>query len=183
MEIINLNKGEAINLSKVSNGAQVFEIGTGWDIGVWEYTDIDVMAVLVKEDGTGKELVYFGNLSSNTGAVKLSGDNRTGKGAGYDEVLTLDVSKLPDDVNRIPVIVSVYSGADNFGLVENFSIDVNDKSTSSSLASFIPELEASLSRSIVLGEFVKDGSDFHFKAYGKGYPTRASSLSEYGFTF
>ncbi|MGL5714734.1 MAG: TerD family protein [Paraclostridium sp.] len=182
---VNLSKGEAINLSKVSNGGAIFEFGAGWDTSAIGNTDIDVSAVLVGADGKalGEEgLIFFRRLTSVCGGVKLSGDNRTGKGEGYDEVMTVDTSKISADVKRIPIIVSIYSGAPNFGLVKNLNIDAIDKTTNTTLASFIPELEASTSKAIVVGEIVRAGNDFHFKASGNGFADLGTALADYGFT-
>lgn len=180
---VNLQKGEAVNLSKVSGGSAKFLFGAGWDLGTAETTDIDVSAVLVGADGralSADSLIYFGNLKSVCGGVKLSGDNRTGEADGHDEVMTVDTSLISDNVKRIPIIVSIYSGAPNFGLVKNLSIDAIDATTNTTLATFLPELEASVSRAIVVGEIVRAGNDFHFKASGVGYPSHEAALAEYG---
>ncbi|MGL5311792.1 MAG: TerD family protein [Paraclostridium sp.] len=181
-----LTKGETVNLSKTSGGKQLFKFGAGWDASSVEDTDIDVSAVIVGEDGKAMgadSLIYFRNLKSKCGGVTLSGDNRTGEGEGYDEEMIVDTSLLPSNAKRVVIIVSIFSGAPNFGLVKNLNIDAVDATSGNVLASFMPELEASTSKSIVIGEIVKGGNDFFFKASGTGYQNLEASLKEYGFSF
>ena len=65
-----------------------FKLGLGWDTEC----DIDASVLLLDKKGTLLEKVYFGNLTSNNGAVVHSGDNLTGEGDGDDEVLTVNLS-------------------------------------------------------------------------------------------
>jgi tellurium resistance protein TerD len=177
---INLEKGQVAMLNK-ETGVQTFTVGAGWDIPkTTPPTDIDIAAILIKEDGSPKEVVYFGNLQSTCKCVKLSGDNRTGAGEGYDEEIVLDFSKASSDVAKVVLICSIYSGADNFGLVKNLNIDVIDGTTKEKLASFLPDFEASLSQALVLGEFIKRDSVVGFKALGLGHSTKKQAFAEYG---
>lgn len=176
---IKLEKGQAVSLNKDS-GNELFKVGGGWDTSSAGNTDIDMAAALIGSDGKPRGLVSFANLVSDCGGVRLTGDNRTGEGDGYDEEIYLDFSKIPADITKVAMVTFIYSGASNFGLVKNLSIDVVDEKTSTTLATFLPELEASLDKAIVLGEFIRTASGVSFKALGVGYPTRVEAFKEYG---
>lgn len=177
---INLEKGQVAMLNK-ETGNQLFMVGGGWDVPkTGPKTDIDLAAVLIGDDGKAKEVVYFGNLGSTCKGVVLSGDNRTGEGDGYDEEMILDFSKVSAGINKVALICSIYSGADNFGLVKNLKVDVLDKKTNENLATFIPDFEASTSQALILGEFIKKDNVVGFKALGLGHATKKSAFGEYG---
>jgi len=46
-------------------------------------------------------MIFYNNLASADGSVKHSGDNRTGAGDGDDESLTVDLSMVPADVDKM----------------------------------------------------------------------------------
>ena len=56
--------------------------------------------------GNGKctqdtDFVFYGNLEHPSKAVVHTGDNRTGEGEGDDEVINVDLSLVPDRIERI----------------------------------------------------------------------------------
>ena len=51
--------------------------------------------------------------------MKHSGDDRTGEGGGDDEVITVELEKLPLKVHYMLFAVCVYSGAANFSQVSS----------------------------------------------------------------
>jgi stress response protein SCP2 len=71
------------------------ELGISWDLLPNEPTvDLDVTAVLYDNTGTISDACYYSQLEIAGGAIKHSGDNKTGEGDGDDEVITLDLDAL-----------------------------------------------------------------------------------------
>lgn len=88
---VNLVKGQTVNLSKETNGSQKFQLRAGWDTSLsGTAVDIDIMSAEINTSDVGVDFIYFGNMKSKDGAIKLSGDNRTGEGSGWDETIFLD---------------------------------------------------------------------------------------------
>jgi len=103
---INLEKGQRINLEKESGGAKQFRIGLGWDARATDGTDfdLDACAAMLQENGkaaSSKDIIYFNNLKSDCEGLVHQGDNLTGDGDGDDEVINVDLSKVPESVQKI----------------------------------------------------------------------------------
>ena len=181
---INLVKGETLNLSKEAAGSKKFQLRAGWDVSFGTSMDIDIMSGEVSKDGNGMELVYFNNKKSNDGAIRLSGDNLTGEGDGWDETIFLNVDKLNSEVKTIPAFVSIYNGqakGQNFGLVRNLAVQIFDEDNNTVVADFVPELEFGTSTALLLGEFVIANGSMYFKPIARGYDKLQTILNEYKF--
>jgi tellurium resistance protein TerD len=106
-----------------------FVIGLGWDPKPSHQTgskiDLDAGVFMVKKNGkiaSKTDLIYFGNLKSNCKSVIHMGDNLTGEGDGDDEQVYVDVSRVPDTVDKLIVVVQIYEASTRkrvFGFVEN----------------------------------------------------------------
>lgn len=180
---INLKKGQTINLSKETNGSQKFQIRAGWDVGFTQYDfDVDVMACKEEIGKEGAELIYYNKKESSDGAIKLSGDNRTGEGDGWDETIYIDGSLLSKDTKRIPCIISIYEATErgqNFGLVRNLKVQIYDETNNVEVANYEPELDFGLDTAVVLGEFVVSNGNLYFKPLGQGYNNIMTVLQTY----
>ena len=118
---VNLSKGQKISLDK---GMTLALVGLGWDTnrysGGAEF-DLDASAFLLGANGKvrkDEDFIFYGNLKSADGSVTHTGDNRTGEGEGDDEVLYIDFTKVPADVERIAITVTIYEAQErgqNFG--------------------------------------------------------------------
>ena len=113
-----LTKGQRISLEKDGKKLEKVTIGLGWEQGC------DLDALLVMRDSNGnmrndKDVVYFGNLQSGCGSVKHSGDNLTGEGDGDDEQISVDLTKVPEDIKTLTVAIVVYSDG-TFGQKDSY---------------------------------------------------------------
>ena len=134
---INLKKGQKIDLRKSNPGLSTIRVGLGWDpieqgggflkslFGSGN-TDIDCDAsvFLLNEDSKPIDLVYFGNLRTKNDSIIHTGDNLTGEGAGDDEVILVDLDKIPSQVNKLLFVVNIYDCVrrnQHFGMIKNNS--------------------------------------------------------------
>ena len=110
INILNLQKGEAISLNLTKKEKENIRIGLGWT----SLCDLDVHAIL--RDSTGKEIgaVSYSNLTAH--GVTLSGDNTTGAGIGDDETIYLE--NVSDKVAYIGIYVHVYTARKSFSNVK-----------------------------------------------------------------
>ena len=65
------------------------------------------MAFLFDETGKLRKTICFSNKSSK--GIFLNGDNLTGEGDGDDEIITVDLEKLPDWVRRISLGANIFA--------------------------------------------------------------------------
>ncbi|MCW2779466.1 MAG: stress protein [Frankiales bacterium] len=116
---INLDKGR-VSLTKrqtvslVTTGAPrltLVSMGLGWDPAK-RGRSVVLDASVIAFDARGKDVdkVWFMSKQGCGGAVRHSGDNLTGKGDGDDEVITVDLSRLPAAVTALVFTVNSFSG-------------------------------------------------------------------------
>jgi len=122
---ISLQKGQRISLSKEAPGLTKIICGLGWDVvkpaggGFFsnfgnkagqEY-DLDASVVCLNDAGKlidNQNIIYFGNLQHPSGAIVHQGDNLTGAGDGDDEVIIVDLARIPANVSKLVFVVNIY---------------------------------------------------------------------------
>ena len=172
---ISLQKGGRVDLSKESN-ATVFRIGLGWDAAQpGKEFDLDAMALMLKADGKAvneDSIVFYGNLEDPAKSVKHSGDNRTGAGDGDDEVITIDTTKVPADVQEITILVNIHDAKNrqqNFGMVHNAKVNLYEGAEGNNiLAKYDLEEDASMDRALVFCKLYRKDGSWKFQAVNEG---------------
>ncbi|MEV8125732.1 TerD family protein [Streptomyces sp. NPDC085944] len=116
---INLDKGRVSlqknqTVSLVKGGRPVLsqvKMGLGWE-PAYRGKDIDLDASVIAYGPQRNHIdsCYFGKLSIVNGAIKHSGDNLTGEGRGDDEVIVVDLGRLPQEVSGLVFTVNSFSG-------------------------------------------------------------------------
>ena len=174
---ISLQKGGNVNLSKEAPGLSKMVIGLGWDARATDGAafDIDGSAFLLKADGKVRadaDMVFYNNLKSTDGSVTHSGDNLTGAGEGDDETVTVDLSKVPADVDKIAVCVTIHDAdarKQNFGMVSKAYVRCVNAAGNAEIARYDLSEDGSTETAMVFGEIYRNGADWKFKAIGQGY--------------
>ncbi|MFH8219113.1 TerD family protein [Streptomyces sp. NPDC018057] len=109
---VSLQKNQTVSLVKGGRPllSQV-KMGLGWE-PAFRGADIDLDASVIAYGPQRNHIdsCYFGKLSILGGAVKHSGDNLTGEGAGDDEVIVVDLGRLPQEVTGLVFTVNSFSG-------------------------------------------------------------------------
>ncbi|MER5932265.1 TerD family protein [Streptomyces sp. NPDC002054] len=109
---VNLQKNQTVSLVKGGKPllSQV-KMGLGWE-PAYRGRDIDLDASVIAYGPQRNHLdsCYFGRLSILGGAVKHSGDNLTGEGAGDDEVIVVDLGRLPAEATGLVFTVNSFTG-------------------------------------------------------------------------
>lgn len=109
---VSLQKNQTVSLVKGGKPllSQV-KMGLGWE-PAYRGKDIDLDASVIAYGPQRNHLdsCYFGKLSILNGSIKHSGDNLTGEGAGDDEVIVVDLGRLPADATGLVFTVNSFSG-------------------------------------------------------------------------
>ncbi|MDC2955792.1 TerD family protein [Streptomyces gilvifuscus] len=116
---INLDKGRVSlqknqTVSLVKNGSPLLsqvKMGLGWE-PAYRGKDIDLDASVIAYGPQRNHIdsCYFGKLSILNGAIKHSGDNLTGEGGGDDEVIAVDLGRIPQEATGLVFTVNSFSG-------------------------------------------------------------------------
>ena len=180
---ISLQKGQKVSLTKENAGLSNILIGLGWDEakrargGFFapkpQPIDCDASAPLLKG---GKlydksDIIYFGNLQHKTGAVWHMGDNLTGAGDGDDEQIVVDLSRLPQEYDRIVLVVNIYQALQrkqHFGMIENAFIRLVDGKTNREMCKYNLTENYSGMTAMIFGEVYRHNGEWKFNAIGQG---------------
>lgn len=188
---ISLQKGQKVSLSKENAGLSKVVIGLGWDEaprskgGFFapkpQPIDCDASAFVLKD---GKlidkdDVVYFGNLRHKSGTIQHMGDNLTGAGEGDDEQILVDLSKIPQEYDKIVLVVNIYQAAErkqHFGMIQNAFIRLVDGKTNQEMCRYNLTDDYSGMTAMVFGEVYRYKGEWKFNAIGQG--TTDNSVGE-----
>jgi tellurium resistance protein TerD len=182
---INLTKGQKVDLTKGNPGLSKIVVGLGWDINAYDSGaafDLDAAAFMLGSNGkcpTEREFIFYGNLKHQSGALEHMGDNLTGEGDGDDEQITVDLSKLPGNIERLAFTVTIYDAErrnQNFGQVSNAYIHIQDLVTGTDLIRYDLGEDFSIETAIVVGELYKYNGEWKFNAIGSGFQGGLAAL-------
>lgn len=178
--MINLEKGQKV---AIDSGIQFAFAGLGWDTN--KYTgnadfDLDASIFMLNDKGklsNEKNFVFYNNLTDPAGSVKHSGDNRTGQGDGDDEKIFINFSKIPSDVQKLVVVVTIHQASErgqNFGQVSNAYVRLvklnseNDTNGTEELRFDLSE-DYSVETAVCVAEIYRSNGGWKFAAVGNGY--------------
>ncbi len=188
---VNLKKGQKVELRKSTGGElRRIMVGLGWDevqrprgLFAPKPQDIDCDASAFCCIGGHlmgvNDIVYFGNLTHKTGAVRHMGDNLTGAGAGDDEQILIDLSALPANYDKIIMVVNIYEARarnQHFGMIRNAFIRVCDGETNQELCRYNLSENYDNMTAMVFGEVYRYNGTWKFNAIGQA--TTDNSIGE-----
>lgn len=183
---VSLQKGGNVSLEKAAPGMTKILVGLGWDERATDGAefDLDASVFLLKNDGKVRDdsdFIFYNNLSSGCGSVVHQGDNRTGEGDGDDEAVKVDLSKVPADVDRISVTVTIHdaeSRKQNFGQVSNAFIRVVNDESNQEVARYDLSEDYSIETAMIFGEIYRNNGEWKFKAVGQGYEGGLKAMAQ-----
>lgn len=176
---INLQKGQRVDLDSSLKYALV---GLGWDTNKYDGGfdfDLDASAFLLGDGDKllrDEDFVFYNNLKGRGGAVMHTGDNLTGEGDGDDESIMIDFAKLPAEIQKIVICVTIHDAErrrQNFGQVSNAYIRIAklanefDQRGEPVLTYDLGE-DYSIETSLVVAEIYRKNGVWRFRAVGSG---------------
>ena len=171
---VSLTKGQKVTLRKEGGVAlTLIQMGLGWDpikkSGMFgsrtANVDLDASALLYA-DGNLVDVCYYGQLTSKDGSVRHMGDNLTGDGDGDDEVMTVDLQRVPAHVNAVIFTVTSYRGH-TFEQVQNAFCRLVDSTTNSELARYTMQGGMAFT-GMVMAKVYRQNGEWKLQAIGEG---------------
>ena len=102
----------------------------------------------------------------------IPGDNLTGAGDGDDESIHVFLDKVPTDIQKLIICVSIYDAdkkKQNFGQVLNAFIRLVNKDTNEEVTRYDLSENASTETAMIFGEIYRYEGEWKFKAVGQGF--------------
>jgi len=179
---LNLTKGQTLNLTKTAPSLRKVKLGLGWDVAVAGTNfDLDASAFVLRNGKlvNSSDVVFYNNTTGQ--GITYSGDNRTGAGEGDDETISVDLSALPSDVDKIVFVVTIYNAQQNqqtFGMVKNSYIRLVDETSNNEIARYELKENFSTETAVLFGQLEKDSAQsWHFHTLGEGKVGDLSALA------
>lgn len=186
---IQLKKGNRISLKKEAPKLNKIMLGLGWDMvtqsekkGLFGFLksdapDIDLdSSVFCLNSGdrlnAKDDVVYYGNLTHKSMAIRHLGDNLTGKGDGDDEQIVVELDKVPGNISSLLFTVNIYMASErnqDFSGIQNAFVRLVDLSTNREIAYYrLSESSFSNQTMMKMAELRRTPSGWEMKAIGDG---------------
>lgn len=174
---VKLTKGGNVSLTKEAPGLANITVGLGWNPRATDGKAFDLDALVFMVDASGKvtndrDFVFFNNLESADGSVKHTGDNLDGEGEGDDEQVKIDLTKVPEAIEKIIFAVDIHQGADrgqNFGQVSDAFIRAVNDADGTEIARYDLSEDAAVETSMIFGEIYRKNGEWKLKAVEQGF--------------
>lgn len=185
---LTLSKGQNLSLSKVDPGLKIARLGLGWDARSTDGAefDLDASALLVASNGkvrSNNDFVFYNQMGDVTladernfdparASVMYQGDNRNGEGDGDDEQIVIDLTKIPHDVEKVVLTVSIHEADarnQTFGQVRNAFIRLVNEDSGNEIVRYDLTEDYSIETALIFAELYKNNGEWKFKAVGQGY--------------
>jgi stress response protein SCP2 len=174
--MINLTKGQKIDLTKDDASLTRINVGLGWDeVTFGRDVDCDASCILLGENGKAISsnyeecIVYFSNRQLP--GIRHSGDNLTGGGEGDDETIEIDLTKVEDRVSKIIVFMNIYKGSErgqNMSSLKNAYIRLyNPKDGNKEICRFELDESKGTAGGLIVGEIYRHNGNWKFGAIGE----------------
>jgi len=178
---MNLAKGNTLNLAKGAAATlPIFKLGASWDkkgkklFGIFggkhKSVDLDLCSFAVADGKIVKECSF---QNKNAGYMVSSGDDRSGGGSEDkdNEIITLDMSKVPANIDAIIMIINSFSG-EKFDEIDYAKIRVyegQDNVPTKVHCSYNVASDPSFigGRTLIIGSIFRNGDGWDFKAIGE----------------
>jgi tellurium resistance protein TerD len=178
--VVSLAKGQRVSLEKVAPGLTEVFIGLGWDTkatdGGFDF-DLDASLFLLGSNEkliSDNHFIFYNNLTSpdSDKSVEHTGDNLTGDGDGDDEVIKINLPKVPSDVQKIVVVVTIHESekrSQNFGQVDNAFVRIVNAQTNQEAVRYDLTEDGSVETAMIMAELYRKDGEWRVNAVGAGY--------------
>ena len=175
---ISLKKGQRVSLEKVAPGLEAVLVGLGWDVNVTDSGvdfDLDTSIFMLGSNEkivTEKHFIFYNNPKSADGSVEYMGDNRTGAGEGDDEMIAVNLTKIPDEVQKLVFTVTIHEAdqrGQNFGQVQNAFVRLIDVKTKKEVLRYDLAEDYSIETALIMAEIYRKDGTWRMSAVGSGY--------------
>lgn len=183
---LTLSKGQNLSLSKTDPGLKKIVIGLGWDPRATDGQEFDLDASLFLLGENGKvgsdaDFIFYNQKTSGCGSVEHTGDNRTGEGEGDDESIKVELDRVPSNVQRLAVTVTIHDAEarrQSFGQVGNAFIRIVNEDTKGEVVRYDLSEDYSTETAMIFGEVYRHNGEWKFKAVGQGYAGGLKSMCD-----
>ena len=188
MELI--QKGQSLQLkSKTGGSLTMVAVGLGWGkkekkglFGGIKKVGVDLDASCIMYDGNRNpvDTIWFSNLRSMDGSVVHTGDDLVGGGNGQDpnEVINVDLDRVPSNVQSIVFVVNSFSGETFAGVPFAFCNVVDRSGGSVEQARYNLQTDGGDYKGFVIAKIARVSGGWAFSAIGEKCTGRQKTVQD-----
>jgi stress response protein SCP2 len=172
--MLEMPKGSNVGLTTLSDDTGSVIVSLRWSSAAGD-GDADVSVLLLDDNGkvrSDADFFFYNNPAAADGSVQLLG--KTPTDSGSEDRISLDLTAVPPNVERIVVAASQYGGS-CFGELDDLRVTLADRSGEAVLGFSIAD--AGVETAFIFGEFYRRGEEWKFRAIGQGYETGLAGLA------
>ncbi|KNC56285.1 stress protein [Thecamonas trahens ATCC 50062] len=154
------------------NAADLLRVGVGWNAGkkllglLKKGADLDLVALLLSEQGKLVGVVDYKNKESADGALVHSGDDPNGKSEGENESIVVDLTKVSPSVQAMVFVITAYQIS--FKNIKSCFMALSDEGESGAPPFALIEHDgAGDHTATVMGSVFRSGAGWKIKALGQ----------------
>ncbi|MFZ2724646.1 MAG: TerD family protein [Methylococcaceae bacterium] len=174
---VSLGKGGNVSLNKEEPNLNKILVGLGWDVRATDGGDFDLDASLFMLSSSGNvrndnDFIFYNNLRSIDGSIEHTGDNRTGAGDGDDEMIKVDLQRVPSDIQKLVIGVTIHDAdakRQNFGMIDSAFIRIVNQDNNREIVRYDLSEDMSTETAMLFGEVYRHGGEWKFRALGQGF--------------
>jgi tellurium resistance protein TerD len=177
---VSLAKGQRVSLEKIAPGLTEVFVGLGWDVKVVDTGvsfDLDASVFLLGSNDrliSDKHFIFYNNLTSPDSAksIEHTGDNLTGAGDGDDEVIKINLTKVPTEIEKVVVAVTIHEAQErkqNFGQVQNAFVRIVNLQNEQEVVRYDLVEDYSVETALIMAELYRKDGEWRLNAVGGGY--------------
>jgi tellurium resistance protein TerD len=174
---LSLSKGGNLSLTKTDPTLTNVLVGLGWDARATDGQDFDLDASVFLLGANDKvrgehDFIFYNQPRSADGSVEHTGDNRTGEGDGDDESIKINLTRVPADVQKIVITVTIHDAEQrrqNFGQVQNAFVRIVNDANQNEIVRFDLNEDYSIETAMIFAELYRHNNEWKFRAVGQGY--------------
>lgn len=177
---VSLAKGQRVSLEKVAPGLSKVFVGLGWDVKSTDTGsdfDLDASVFLLNSNEklvSDSHFIFYNNPTSPDPdkSVQHTGDNLTGAGEGDDEMIKIDLNKVPTEVEKITFAVTIHEAQErnqNFGQVQNAFVRLVNEQTKEEAVRYDLVEDYSIETALIMAELYRKDGEWRLNAVGAGY--------------
>lgn len=169
-----MTKGANVGLAALSDDTGSVIVSLSWSSAAGA-GDADVSVLLLGGNGkvrSDADFFFYNNPASADGSVQLLG--KTPTGSGSEDRISLDLTAMPPQVDRVVLAASQY-GDSVFGELDDLRLALADRAGEALLGYTIAG--AGTETAFLFGELYRRGEGWKFRAIGQGYETGLAGLA------
>ncbi|QBD85573.1 TerD family protein [Clostridium tetani] len=169
-------KGQKISLNQKSPNISKLMVALEWEIKNTsnKKLELDTSIFMVDKNNTTLEedFIFYSNLKSAQGGIVLKSDHNSNLKDGYDEVVQLDLTKIPLNIEKLAFTITIYEAEDRGETFENISnayFRLIDTYTKKEILNYKFDDQLSEETAVVVAEIYRYKGEWKINCIGSGF--------------